>query len=685
MLVYAAVGQGGVQAQQATGVFASEAGQSGWSQLIDSVNLHPPPLAHEPSATPRPRPTSQSRPPAVLQSNHAADHHHQQTPVMAAHTQQALPPAAAPEELAQLEAAQHGLEFQYDSFSDSMGDELMPEAASQAPHTPHRNHLRSAADEAAQAPQQGTVDSPGHTPPGEQSQEEQQQQHEQQEVGEQRQGSMDTLGQAAPPQGQHPGEQQQQHKQQEVDEPHEQHNSQPAVLPQTDGAGDSDSVHSQDPPDQVAEAKLLPAQQEIGDGRQLHLSNALAEQQPVQLTLQAEDQGPGQRTAQQQGQPVTVGFATGTAAVQRPRKRRSRHVVQHAVRLAAAARDAMDSVAAPQDASNARLLQGNAPGHQSELQLPSWLQPQAAADRAQYQSEPQLPRSWIAHADVPSDPGVSKPGSSAWQGQGQVQVQGQGQVQGQRQELGQGQGPGQGQGQRQGQGRHHLREDSQYGGIGRPGNVTHQHASQSTVAAAAAAGSALDSSSQIVSDSRATSDMRWQRRPQHRMLSMLQQSQRLESQVVSDSRATSDLRWAQPRQTWEASLELQPVPSQDSAERDILAPTQGHELAWEQPASAEAIAVIKVLKPACGAASGAPPGVAGAADDLEVVISDSQPSPVQQPGRSVDPTKPYPPKKPPYPHLPLLLHTLLLLPPHTKGSCWLKKRLTYDELLSNLA
>ena len=619
-LVYAAAGSGGVQARQATGVFANEAGPFGWSQPIDSVNLHPPPLAHEPSAAPHPRSTSQSRPPAMLQSQRPSDDHQQETPLIAAHTQPPLQqpglPAAAPEAFAQREATQHGLEFQYDSFSDSMGDELMPEAPLQGPYRPDDSHIRSAADEAARAAQQGIVDSPA---PGEQGQ------------GEQKQ---------------------QQHEQQEVDEQHEQHSSQPAVLPQTDGAGDSDSVNSQDVSEQCAAAKLLCTQQQNSNSRPPCLTDALPKQPPAEGTLQAEDLGPGQHAAaaQQQGQLVVADSAAATVVVQRSRRRRSRHVVQHAVRLAAAARDAMDSVVALQDAGSAPIPQGNAPGRQPEPQLPSWLRPQAAAHRTEFQSEPQLPRSLMTFGSGLSSAGLQPPGSSAWQGQGQVQ--------------GQGPAQGQGQGQEQGQGQHHLRQDSQYGEMGRPGNVIHHHASQSTVAAAPPSSSALVPS-QIVSDSRATSDLQWQQRHQHRMISTLQQSQRIESQVVSDSRATSDLQWAQHRQTWQASLEQQTGPSQDSTKRHSVAAAHGHELAWEQPASAQANTVSEACRAAVEAASVAAAGVAGSADDLEVVVSDSQPSPVQQQGRSVYPSHA---TVPPYPSL------LLSFPPGTPCSAFLIQR-----------
>lgn len=573
LLVYAAVGQGGVQGRRATGVFANEAGPSGWSQLIDSVTLHPPPpLAHEPSAGPRP--TSQSRPPAMLQSHHAADHH-QQAPHMAAHTQPPPPPTISPEQLAQAEAAQLGLQFQYDSFSDSVGDELMPDAPSQPPQRPGGSHMHTAAHEAAQPAQQSRrVETPVETPP---------------------------------PEDQGLNEE---HQQQEVEEQqHEQHSGQPAVVPQTDGAGDSDSGHSQDPPVQGTAAQLLSAQQPNRNGGQAYRTGALPEQQASEPALQA-DPGLGEHTAkaQQAGQPVVSPSAAAAVAVQRPRRRRSRHVVQHAVRLAAAARHAMDSVAAPEHADNARLAQG-APGRQLEPQLPSWLQPHAAADRVQFQSEPQLPQAWIGN--VFSDPAAvvtMPPGSSAQEDQGQGQEKRQGQE----------------------QGRHLLRKDSQYGGIGRVCNVPSHHVSQSTVAAAPN-GSTPDVPSQMVSNSRTPRDLQWQQGQQRQAVPTLQQTQRLASQVVSDSRATSDLRWAQHRQTWQASLEQRGSPSQEPAQQHGIAATQAHELEWEQPASAHATAVAS--RPTSEAASGAASEAAGGADDLEVVISDSQPSPLQKSSR----------------------------------------------------
>ena len=565
-LVHAAVGQAGIAGRQATGVFANEAGRSGWSQLADSVIMHPP-LAHQPS----PGPTSQSQPPALLQSHHTAGQ--QQTPHLPAHQplQQALPPAA-PEQLAQPAPTPHGLEFQYDSFSDSVGDGLMPEAASQA--LDREDH--TATDEPAQAAGQESVETPGQAVPAEQED---------------------------------PGEPGQQHEQQAVGGEQQQRSSQHAVLPQTDGAGDSDSVDSQDPPAQHAAAKLLSAAQQHGSSRHVDLTSARPDQQPAELALQA-DQGLGEYAAEQHRQPLVTGSASATVVVQRPRRRRNRHVVQHAVRLAAAARNAMDSVAVPAGASSVPLLPGNAPGHQSEPQLPAWLHPQAAADR-QFQSEPQLPQAWTTLENGPEVNSSVPPSSAARQGQGQ--------------------------------GLHPPKEDSQHGGMGRHGIVTSHQVSQSTVAAAAG-GSAPHIASQVISDSKATSDLHWQQRHHYSIFPRLQQSQRLESQVVSDSRATSDLRWAQHGQTRQALVEQQAVPSQDSGERHGFAATHGRELAWEQPASAQATVMSEasgaVSEAALGAASGAASGEAAGADDMEIVISDSQPSPVQQPSRSVYPPTP---------------------------------------------
>ena len=56
----AAVDADGAASRQGTGVFAGEPARSGWTQLLDSVNTHPP-LAHQGL-----RPTLQNQPPATL-------------------------------------------------------------------------------------------------------------------------------------------------------------------------------------------------------------------------------------------------------------------------------------------------------------------------------------------------------------------------------------------------------------------------------------------------------------------------------------------------------------------------------------------------------------------------------------------------------------------------------------------
>lgn len=541
-------------------MFANEPSRSGWSQLVDSVHMHPP-LAHESSASP----TSQSSPPALLLHNPAADH--QQLPHMAAHQplQQAGPPGAPQNSTAQLKAAQHGLEFQYDSYSDSMGDEAMPEAASSAPG----NSDLAAEHRPAPAPPAAVdIRLAAH------------------------QEAVEGSGQAAPAEPQDQREAGQQHDQQGLnDEEQQQHSQpQPGVLPQADGAGDSDSVDSQDPP----------AQQYGTNSRHMCSTGALPDQQPAKPALQAR-QGP----SQQQERLVMP----DSVAVQRPRRRRGRLVVQHAVRLAAAARNAMDSVAAPQHAGSMPALQGDTCGYASEPQLPSWLVPQAAADR-QFQSEPQLPDAHNTLGDVPEMNASMPTGSAAWRGQRQRAHR-----------------------------VHAPSKDSQYGGLGRHAIASRHHASQSTVAAAAA-GCAPHVTSQILSDSRATSDRQWQQqqRHQHSHLPRLQQSQRVASQVVvSDSRATSDLRWAQHGQARQAAPQQQPSPSQDAAGWGGFAPTPGHELAWEQPASDQAMSMFQASGAASGAASMAASGADAGADDLEIVISDSQPSPLQRPGRWVCP------------------------------------------------
>lgn len=572
--VHAVVQPGGVQRGQASGVFANETGRSGWTQLLDSVDVHPP-LAHQLPAGPPP----QTHPPAIMQSQ-AADQ--QPAPHMAVQdsVQEAVP-AAAPGQHAQPveEDRQDVTDFQYDSFSDSLEDEQMPEAAPQASDRHDQTASELPPPHAAVDSASGQVTADSFNPAAASDQGEQWQQQRQQQQQPQQQ-------------------QQQQHIEEDM-----QSDDRPGVIPQTDGAGDSDTLDSQGTSAQHAPSKL-------------HEQNAhsnkpcsSAPPQPVPLPAAAgrgeAEQCSGQvapatrdtagAVAQQQSQLGLPNTVAAGMPVQRVRKRRSRQVVQHAVRLAAAARDAMTSVATLEDASN----NGKQAGLQSEPQLPSWLQPQPNAAGRHMQSEPQLPWVWDrpGRGSRPGQVPSVLPSSTAQHGP-----------------VG-----------------HMAQADSRYGGLGRPGTVlSHQRLSQSTVAAAD--GSAPCVRSQVIPDSRATSDLHWQQQ-QHQQqremaFPMVVHSQRLESQVVSDSRATSDLRWAQhaqDAQTQQAAFQQQPDPNQHQYQGQHLLQASAEELAWEQPHQLPPIPLAAAMSETSEAAC--------PADELEVVISDSQPSPPQHAGR----------------------------------------------------
>ena len=575
--VHAAAQPRGVQGGQATGVFANETGRSGWTQLLDSVDVHPP-LAHRLPAGPTPQTHPPAHPPAIMQSQ-AADQ--QPAPHMAVQdpVQQAVPAAAPDQHALAVEGdRQDATDFHYDSFSDSLEDEQMPEAAPQAPERHDQTvsglpPMHAASDRASG---QGQGNDPGDSasPTAASDEGEQKQQRDLQ---------------------QQPQQEQQPNVEQEV-----QNDDRPEVIPQTDGAGDVDGIDTQDAAARHAPSQLQSLHELNANSKDprssappqpVHLQSAAgqgkAEQHNRQVGLVTQDTAGV--VAQQQSQPGLPNIAAAAMPVQPGRRRRSRHVVQHAVRLAAAARDAMKSVATLEGAS-IRGQQAQQAALQSEPQLPSWLQPRPHAAGRFMQSEPQLPQVW----DRPgrgSEPGQVPdvlPSSAVQQGP-----------------VG-----------------HTAQADSQYGGLGRPGTVlSHQRPSQSTVAAAH--GSAPFAQSQVIPDSRATSDLQWQQQQQQwqqhgTAFPMALHSQRIESQVVSDSRATSDLRWAQHAQHGHAQqrgFRQQLDPSQHQPQGQQLPPDHADELVWEQAQQ------LPAMPETSEAHSGA--------DDFEIVVSDSQPSPPQ--------------------------------------------------------
>ena len=604
----AAVEPVGLQGRQATGVFATEADRSGWTQLLDAVDLQPPHPAHHSAAGPTPP----ILPPDMMYNQAAGP----QPPlcieaVQPGHQEST---SALDAQLAVPEEGQHPADFWYDSFSDSPEDEMMADAASSAPARQGQSAIQLPAETVEFAERESAAQEGEHLPS--------------QLLSSHQQAAASAIIE------QRPYEQQdQQQQQQQQQQPQGQLlGHRPTQIPQSDGAGDTESS-SDSPALRMQQAPAKPASAQHANQ---HSPPAFSVA-PVSFPCEGPHAGFAATGANQtpllQGAEVTEPVVSAVPP-QRLRRRRSRHVVQHAVRLAAAARTAMDSVATPEGAA-AGLQQAHDAGLQSEPQLPSWLPHEAApAPGRQLQSEPQLPQAWITQPDPASRLGARLPASL-----------------------------------QHGHANRTTEADSQDAAWGRLGvAINHPNLSQSTVAAANGSGPHI--LSQLISDSRATSDLRWQQQQQQQheqrhcqsqpqsvqqqlqhtqqqqqqlsqqkhvhteqqqqhgqqqqqrqqqqqspvAVTALLQSQRLESQVVSDSRASSDLRWAQHGQ---AALHHQPVPAFHTSQAQDS--SHVHELAWEQPSS-----------PACVVSGASQP----AAEDFEVVLSDSQPSPPFHTGTS---------------------------------------------------
>ena len=529
--VSAAANAGEVAGRQATGVFAGEPGRSGWTQLLDSVDVHPP-LAHQGLS----RPTSQNqlllhRPPVEL--HHAPDHQqqHQQ--------QQQQLPSMLRDQAAEPQPEPQGMDFQYDSFSDSLDDHQVP--SPQRTDAEHRTEEEAALQAAEQQNQ-----SPGAAA-----------------------GSSDPVLKAD--QQKHTG-------------------STAGVIPQVDGAADSDSVDSEAP--NPSRASHPPAPQPgHGDGTQLAQASTYRHPPPSKTT--AAFRAPGAHSALPGSSPDEAGMVTipglhatiqtHTAAVgsPHPRRRRSRQVVQHAVLLAAAAHTAMVAAGSPEEEDSRH--PPSAPGLQSEPQLPSKrLPPVPPYSYRQFQSEPQSLERRAEEAAHIHDSAMQRRAAELEMPQPV------------------------------------SRTSSQLGIVGKQQvSALHHQPSQQTVASPACI------ASQVVSDSRATSDLRWQTR-QHQgqaMPSQLLPTRMLASQVVSDSRATSDHRWALGLQRQPATSQQPPEVPMQPGGQDSLPDGRGCvELAWEEEADQPGTMTQDGKAAEAAEASDVP-------DDLEVVISDSQPSP----------------------------------------------------------
>ena len=574
----AVVDADGMAGRQGTGVFAGEPARSGWTQLLDSVNTHPP-LAHQGL-----RPTLQNQPPPSLrrQAAEQQQQHQQQQ------QQQEALPLSLPAEAAYPQTDTHGMDFQYDSFSDSHEDHDVQDEPELEGVLAQQVHTDS---EAAPQPAEQQQQSSGHT-----------------------RGPTDHEPNAGP-------QQQQQQPSGIAD-----------VIPQVDGAADSDSPSTsgqqacQRPAMRPAHRDVSnPAQQASNSTHVPPLASTVSSTSPADSALPNSMSSKANRAtnpAQLPPPPLT------SAAVANPRhrRRRSRHVVQHAVLLAAAARTAMVAAGSPEQEDNAQHV--SAAGLQSEPQLPSWSLPPVPPHR-RFQSEPQLLENAAAH-----HPGMRVRGMHRCT-----------------------EDPG-----------HHTQDvhqsSSQVAIIGQQqGSAVSHQPSQSTVAGPPVQ---APMTSQIISDSRATSDWLWHNRQQQSqaapsqplhakvLASQIVSDSRvtsdcmwgqglpsqplhpgvLPSQLVSDSRATSDLAWAQGPQAQQQASALQPAhPSlQLSSQPAAQVCRASTELAWEQD-------LVEPVTSRHDHQVSEAAGTAGIPDDLEVVISDSQPSPPS----ALDPRKDSPP------------------------------------------
>ena len=120
----AALEAAGISGKQSTGVFASEPGRSGWTQLLDSIDARPL-LAHEAPHGP----SSQNQPSLLLHSQaiepRNAPHGSHQSQQQQQQQQQPAQRAQASKvdrQTAEPQRGQPAMDFQYDSLSDSLED-----------------------------------------------------------------------------------------------------------------------------------------------------------------------------------------------------------------------------------------------------------------------------------------------------------------------------------------------------------------------------------------------------------------------------------------------------------------------------------------------------------------------------------------------------------------------------------
>ena len=635
--------------RQGTGVFASQQGRAGWTQLLASVDMHPP-LAHQVS----PGSPSQSPPPGTQDHQHPASVSHPQLlQQRQRQQQQQLPPEPQQEQLPRMSMAEHlqrqlgasGTDFQYDSLSDSVDPQQQQDSG---------NMDSDAAQDQAQSPLRAFQQS--------------------QEAPE---GAAELHHQASDAQEQSPDNQEQQHQQE----------GRSPTIPQTDGAADSESWDSQPDSPLNQPAHHHGQQQPDQDARPQHFAAASrpfqADGPAASLRSKRPPANDSTPTRLPQNAPATASLqATADAPIAdaapkaASRRRRSRHVVQHAVLLAAAARSAMVAAGSPEEEESRQPVQ--AAGFQSEPQLPSWLQRTPHITR-QFQSEPQmgelasdaapyhqpvtsaLPERTAQqqHRLLPVNPSSThcQPMTSAVpEHTAQLQYalppvnsssSQLGTLGGQRglgltqqtvagphtQQLLPSQVISDSQAVSDLQWWNHHSHSQAMPLLQPPGRL---HISQGVSDSRTTSDLQWQSNqphsqamsllqphgrhhaSQMVSDSRATSDLQWQNnRPHSQVLPLLQPRSRLHaSQVVSDSRATSDNRWAQAIPLEQAQTTLQPASEPIMSEMNPAA-----ELAWERPDERPADQDL------------APPQLhnadpAAASDDFEIIISDSQPSPL---------------------------------------------------------
>lgn len=535
------------QRRQSTGVFA-EPDQAGWTQLLAHLDSHHPP-AHQHSPSPPP--------------------HNQPAPELAqrqAHEVLADAVQTRPSDYAAHLQSMFSSDFQYDS--PDVPDEPMP----QSPVSDANRHQRVPIAEQGEAAmhQAGTADQASLPACDHQA-----------EGSRQDEGSRQNKGS-----GQNEGS-----RQNEAQQP----SSTNAFIPQVDGAADSDpslspaqgvvnslmlqaSPVTQDRPASPVSHNIRPSD-ELGSWRHPH-----ANSNPAVVGIAAEPLPAAGHQQQQLDQHPLVPQANATRVRRSGRPRRSRQVVQDAVRLAAAAYDALDVDSAP-DSPHTR-----AHAYDSEPQLPSFHHLQDALPARRFNSEPQL------FQDQQSQRAAAEPQAPLLFTQQTLAAQ---------------------------TGSEAVRADDASALHARQQNWQ-ANATQNQTRQQAGVLDRLSRpfhlSSQLISDSRATSDAQWQARTHARQAATQQGPlQQGLSQLVSDSRASSDRRWMFPAahitQTQHSPAPQAPAVTRGHSENkhDAGHSTRVHELAWEQePDQADPVS---------------PPSAPGLREEIEVVISDSQPSP----------------------------------------------------------